>query len=169
MSNIQYIPLDSIAPEEMIPILNKLSTRKHLIAHEAFDLASVKSWINDKLDQDRLEGCIVRAIKLDGKLAGWCGIQPSDLGHEIAIVLDETCWGIGQSVFKSLILWANDAGLEVVYIHLLYTRPEYRFLRNISQRTFQTEMLGSTFTTYELNVSNFHPANRSQQMPTPLG
>ncbi|CAM5195196.1 hypothetical protein RLON56S_01901 [Alishewanella longhuensis] len=94
-------------------------------------------------------------MELDGLLVGWCGIQSSALGFEIAIVLDDGCWGIGKEVFKSLMTWSKGHGHKLVYIHLLHTRPEYEFLRKLSQRVLLTEMLGDRFTTYELNVENF--------------
>ncbi|KKD00421.1 hypothetical protein KY46_07205 [Photobacterium halotolerans] len=155
MRNLQYVPLDEIESDKFIPILNKASTRKHLMTHDAFDSDLAKKWIRDKLDIDALEGCIVRAITVDDELVGWCGIQLSELGHEIAIVIDDRSWGIGKRVFRSLISWADDFGHEVVYIHLLHTRPEYEFLRKLSQSVFPTVMLGDRFTTYELNVADY--------------
>ncbi|WP_027254195.1 GNAT family N-acetyltransferase [Photobacterium halotolerans] len=152
MSNLQYVSLDEIEPDKFIPILNKASTRKHLVTHDEFDSDLAEKWIRDKIEIDDLEGCIVRAITVDDELVGWCGIQLSELGYEIAIVVDDRSWGIGKMVFRSLISWAHDFGHEVVYIHLLHTRPEYEFLRKISQSVFPTEMIGDRFTTYELNV-----------------
>ncbi|MEI8593180.1 GNAT family N-acetyltransferase [Photobacterium sp. Hal280] len=154
MRNLQYVSLDEIESDKFIPILNKASTRKHLISHDKFDAELAEKWVSDKLDIDDLEGCIVRAITLDDELVGWCGIQLSELGYEIAIVVDDRSWGIGKMVFRSLISWAHDFGHEVVYIHLLHTRPEYVFLRKLSQSVFQTEMIGNKFTTYELNVAD---------------
>ncbi|EGR2083482.1 N-acetyltransferase [Vibrio cholerae] len=155
MRQIRYVHLDEIEPEKFLPILNKLSIRKHLVAHDEFDSVSVKYWIKDKLNEDRIEGCKVRAIELDENLVGWCGIQSSELGFEIAMVLDDSCWGLGKQVFKSLMTWSRNYGHEMVYIHLLHTRPEYDFLRRKSHRVFSTKMLGNRFTTYELSVRNF--------------
>ncbi len=111
MNKIQYVPLDEIEPERFLPILNKLSTRKHLVAHDEFDSESVKSWIDNKLNESRIDGCTVRAVELEGNLVGWCGIQSSELGFEIAIVLDDGCWGIGKVVFKSLMAWSKTMGM----------------------------------------------------------
>lgn len=155
MNKIQYVPLDEIEPKKFLPILNKLNTRKHLMDHDVFDSESVKSWIDNKLDESRINGCIVRAVEFEGHLVGWCGVQSSELGFEIAIVLDDGCWGIGKEVFVSLMTWSKNYGHNLVYIHLLHTRPEYRFLRRLSQKVFLTEMLGDRFTTYELNVEDF--------------
>ena len=154
MRKIHYVALDKIDADKFLPILNKLSTRKHLIAHEAFDTVSVTSWINDKLVEDNRPGCIVRAVMLDEVLVGWCGIQLSEFGFELAIVLDDAYWGLGKAVFKTLMSWASDFGHERVYIHLLHTRPQYKFLSKAAKRVFPTEMLGDSFTTYELNVEN---------------
>ena len=152
MDSIQFQPLNTIAPQKLLPILNKTSTRKHLIKHDVFDESLVRQWINAKMAEDAKAGCLVRAILKDETLIGWCGIQQSELGHEIAIVLDDSCWGVGKTVFKQLMIWCHDFQHHTVYIHLLHTRPSYRFLEMLAQRTFETNMMGDKFTTYELNV-----------------
>ncbi len=152
MDSIQYLPLDRIAAADLLPILNKSSTRRHLIEHDVFDLNRVRDWVADKVEEDACDGCLVRAILLDETPVGWCGIQQSELGYEIAIVLDDGSWGIGKAIFKQLILWCEAFQHETVYIHLLHTRPAYNFLHRLAERTFETQMLGDTFTTYELNV-----------------
>lgn len=73
--------------------------------------------------------------------------------HEIAIVIDESHWGIGPRVFRDVMGWASELGHEVISIHLLHTRPEYRFLQKIAKRVYTTDLLGERFTTYELAVS----------------
>ena len=49
-------------------------------------------------------------------------------------------------------IWCHELQHHTVYIHLLHTRPSYRFLEMLAQRTFETNMMGDKFTTYELNV-----------------
>ncbi|RQW64983.1 GNAT family N-acetyltransferase [Vibrio viridaestus] len=155
MNHIEYIPLDQIEADDLLIILNKLSTRKHLVDHDPFDLSSVQQWMDDKCVVDEMEGCVVRAIKCNDSIVGWCGIQAFELGYEIAIVIDDRYWGLGKAVFKSMMSWAKELGHEKVYLFLLHTRPEYEFLRKLSERVFYSEMLGDKFTTYELNVAKF--------------
>lgn len=41
---------------------------------------------------------------------------------------------------------------KTVLIHVLDTRPKYRFFRKMALRVYSSKMLGRTFTTYELAV-----------------
>ncbi|PIQ25934.1 GNAT family N-acetyltransferase [bacterium (Candidatus Blackallbacteria) CG17_big_fil_post_rev_8_21_14_2_50_48_46] len=152
MSLIEYLRFDKIDPNEFVPLLNKKSTREHLIAHEKFDTESVAQWMKAKIEVDQIEGCRVRALSVNGVLAGWCAIQSVDTQYEIAIVLDEHYWGIGKKVFGELMQWAQEFGHDKIYIHLLHTRPEYKFLRKMSTNVYESMILGSKFTTYELNL-----------------
>lgn len=90
---------------------------------------------------------------VDKQLAGWCGIQREDGKYEIAIVIDDRYWGLGKKVFREMLGWAREFGHKTIYIHFLYTRPEYRFLRKISKNVYESVLMGSKFTTYELEVN----------------
>jgi len=55
-------------------------------------------------------------------------------------------------VFKDIMLWAKDLGHKEIFIHFLHTRPEYKFLKKIATKVYETNMLGDKFTTYQLAV-----------------
>ena len=152
MSNIAYVKLNEINPEDLIAMLNKNRIREHLIEHEMFDSNKVLSWLEEKNKMDSTDGCKVRGILSNNMLAGWCGIQLEEGKYEIAVVLDEVYWGMGKRIFSDIMNWAKQLGHEEVYIHFLHTRPEYRFLRKISKNVFETEIHGNKFTTYQLSV-----------------
>lgn len=154
---LEYAELNTIDPEHWLRLLNKPKIRQHLIEHDVFDLNSVAVWVESKFEVDALDGCRVRAITLDGQLVGWCGIQcENELDdkeqYELAIVIDDQSWGIGRQVFMQLMQWARDFGHDSVVLHLLDSRPEYRFLRKQSSRVTKTELLGRQFTSYVLKV-----------------
>lgn len=152
MNTIEYINLSEVNITELLTLLNKEKVRKHLIDHESFSTEAVTLWVEEKNRMDSLQGCRVRAILIDKQLAGWCGIQHEEGNYEIAIVLDDAYWGAGKEIFRELVCWAKEFGHKTVFIHFFYTRPEYKFLRRISKNVFETKMLGSKFTTYELLV-----------------
>jgi GNAT superfamily N-acetyltransferase len=152
MNNIVYVKLNKVNPVELIPLLNKHKIREHLIEHEMFDKSTVKNWLDSKIKVDSSQGCKVRAIIINNQLAGWCGIQLEDKKYEIAVVIDEDYWGLGRKIFRDIMSWAKDLGHKTIYIHLLHTRPEYKYLRKISKNVYESELLGSKFTTYELAV-----------------
>lgn len=153
MQSIEYVSFTKIDPIDFLPVLNKPTTREHLVKHQVFDRQSINQWVQGKLEEDAAPGCKVRAIKIDNQLAGWCGIQCDEGKYEIAVVIDEAYWGIGKSVFLETLQWARELEHKSVYIHFLHTRPEYRFLKRLSKNIYKSEMLGSQFTTYELEVN----------------
>ena len=152
MDGIEYIKLSEVNPAEFVPLLNKQKIRKHLINHPLFDVETAKAWLEAKVEVDSYQGCKVRAIFVDKQLAGWCGIQLEDEKYEIAIVIDDDYWGLGIKIFREIMSWAKELGHKTVFIHFLHTRPEYKFLRKISKNVYESELLGSKFTTYELAV-----------------
>lgn len=153
MSRITFSSFKKVNPEDLLAIVNEDSLRTHLVDHPYFDSTSLKSWMDEKISIDSMQGCRIRAVYIDGELAGWCGIQPDDNGFELAIVISRKFWGFGISVFKSLIGWANEIGHEEVLFHLLESRPEYKALSKISSKVQKTEQLGRCFTTYYIPVA----------------
>lgn len=152
MGTVAYPKFDTIDPNDLLFLLNNKNIRKHLIEHDLFTISTLTTWMQTKMDLDATSGCRVRGIKCGGKLAGWCGIQPEDGIYELAIILDDKFWGLGKRVFKDLMCWAKELEHEEVYIHFLHTRPEYKFLKKIAKNVYESELLGSTFTTYQLTV-----------------
>lgn len=152
MKGHKYVKLDEVNPEDVLTLLNNHRIREHLIDHEMFDLDSVKAWIKEKTRMDSTRGCKVRGLISKNAVIGWCGIQLEQGQYEIAIVLDNTVWGIGKRVFIDMMGWAKALDHDEVLIHFHHTRPEYKFLRKISNEVFETELLGSQFTTYRLSV-----------------
>ena len=152
MNTIKYLKFSEVNTNELLPLLNSQKNREHLIAHELFDPSTAKDWINSKLKVDATCGCKVRAIFYKEQLAGWCGIQLEKSNYEIAIVIDNKFWGLGNKVFKDNMCWAKELGHAVILIHFLHTRPEYKFLKKIASKVYETELHGSKFTTYQLVV-----------------
>lgn len=152
MNRVEYIKFDEVNPEEFMLLLNKQQIREHLIEHQLFDAKTIKAWIEAKIEVDSFEGCKVRAIVVNQQFAGWCGIQLEDENYEIAIVIDNSYWGIGRKIFREIMAWAKEFGHQTVFIHFLHTRPEYKFLRKISKNVYESELFGNRFTTYEIAV-----------------
>ncbi|WP_018276847.1 N-acetyltransferase [Teredinibacter turnerae] len=152
MSKVEYCDFSAIAPAEFLPLLNSDKNREHLIEHEKFDASKAAAWMANKLEMNGYTGCRIRAIYKNKTLAGWCGIQLDDGKYELAIVLDSGFWGLGRTVFNDMMRWARELNHDEIYIHFLHTRPEYQFLKKMAKTVYQTELMGSCFTTYQLAV-----------------
>lgn len=155
MTTIDFVNFDQVNPEELLVVVNDKNVRTHLIDHESFTSSSLKEWINDKLVIDSMAGCRIRAVSIDGTLAGWCGIQPDDSGYELAIVITKEFWGRGIAIFKTLMLWAKELGHQEVIFHLLDSRPEYKALEKISTKVYKTELLDRCFTSYSISIDQW--------------
>ena len=152
MKTINYLKFNEIKENDFLGLLNNNKIRKHLIGHEAFTTESLKKWIKTKTKISNEPGCKIRAIVCEKKLIGWCGIQLEVGGYEIAIIINDKYWGLGNQVFKDIMLWAKALGHREIFIHFLHTRPEYKFLKKIATKVYETNMLGDKFTTYQLAV-----------------
>jgi hypothetical protein len=156
MNNIKFVTFNNVNIEDLLQVLNEPALRKHLIDHEIFNSNSIKKWIKAKLEIDSAAGCCIRAIYIDEELAGWCGIQPDDHGYELAIVIASKFWGVGISVFKTLMCWAKDLKHQEVLFHLLDSRPEYKALSRLSTKVKKTTLLGRSFSTYYISVDKWN-------------
>lgn len=152
MSNIEFLHFEQVDPDALLAVVNQDSLRTHLIDHPYFDRVSLKAWMESKIELDSHDGCRVRAVSVDGVLAGWCGIQPDESGFELAIVISQGFWGAGISIFRSMMVWAGEMGHKEVVFHLLETRPKYRSLAKMASKVERSEQLGRSFTTYTIPV-----------------
>lgn len=151
-ANLTYVQLHHLSTADLLGLLNDPQVRRHLVVHDMFDAGTADAWLRDKQTMDLREDCRIRGIRVDDALAGWCGVQAIDGEHELAIVLDPDHWGLGPRVFRDLLGWAGELGHETVLIHLLDTRPMYRFLQRIATQSTVTHHLGRRFTTYRIPV-----------------
>lgn len=152
MSEIEFLCFNKVNPDDFIEIVNEDSLRTHLIVHPYFDTVSLQAWMDDKIEVNTIRGCRIRAVYIGGVLAGWCGIQPDDMGFELAIVISKKFWGFGIPIFKTLMRWASELEHKEILFHLLESRPEYKALKKLATKTHKTEQLGRRFTTYYIPV-----------------
>lgn len=152
MNNIEYVLFGAVEAHVLLPLLNEPKVRNHLVDHPEFTEESAAEWMDAKRLEGNKQGCKTRLVMCAQKLVGWCGIQSDACGAEIAIVLSEQYWGVGGPIFNDMLGWAKELGHSEVALHLLESRPEYRFLARRANRVTKTQMLGRTFTSYYLLV-----------------
>lgn len=150
--SIQYVNFSEVAKADFVRLLNNPRVREHLVEYEAFDVESIDTWINEKEKTNSTPGCKIRAIVINDRFAGWCGIQQVNEQFELAMVIDDKYWGIGTRVFHESMSWAKAQGHHEVVLHLLESRPEYRFLHKLASSVSKTNIMGREFTTYHLAV-----------------
>lgn len=118
----QLRPLADVPAELLLTVLNDERIARHMPLWGTFTPDSVAEWVRTKTHHSAGEGLGPQAVWMDGRLAGWAGIQPEDYGPDLAVVLAPWAWGIGAAVADELMLRAAAAGLAEVFIALPSTR-----------------------------------------------
>lgn len=150
--DIVYMPMMNPSPDQWLNIVNDEKVRKHLMPHPKFDEVLLEQWLSEKLMEDRKPGCRVRAVMVGEQLAGWCGIQESEGGYELAVVVAPKFNGLGLRVYADLMTWAQELGHQRVIIYFLHTRRIYRFLQKRALSVVNCNLYGQQFTRYILQV-----------------
>ena len=153
MKKIEHVDFQDLNRSEFLDNLNQEKVWEHLVFHEKFDEVTLEEWIASKVSVNLTGGCKIKGIKVDGAISGWCGIQFENGGYELAIVLDPLFWGIGVGVFKEVMRWVSELGHSEVVLHLFNTRSEYRFLKKMASRVYESTIFGQKYTSYLLRVS----------------
>jgi len=152
MSLLKYYNIEEVNEDDLLALLNDERIREHLVEHEIFDKIKLRSWVDEKVKLNNVEGCRVRAIEQNDMLIGWCGIQLEGKDYELAIIIGSSHWGVGKRVFNDLMSWAKEIGHKEVVIHLLDSRNEYQFLKKIAKEVSTCRIMQRNFTTYRLAV-----------------
>jgi [ribosomal protein S5]-alanine N-acetyltransferase len=94
------------------------------------------------------------AFVVDGKYAGWGGLQPENGDADLALVLHPNYWGIGKFIYAEIIKRAfGEMGFESVTILLPPTRTRVKgILRLGFEPDGQVDLYGQRFLRYRLHA-----------------
>ncbi len=150
---LTYHTVDTSTTEEWLELLNSDLVRKHLIQHPQFTTETFRIWLQSKIKLDREPGCILRAIRSDGKLIGWCGIQIESGDYELALVLSPKYWGHGREAMNQIIVWAQELGHKQLLAHLPQTRPQTKALERLFGKPIRVSNIQeNVFNTYRIEI-----------------
>lgn len=120
--DVHYGPLPDVPAEALLEVLNDARIARHMPLWGEFTPEGVREWALAKASLDVPDGLGPQAVYVDGRFAGWAGIQPEDFGPDFAVVLAPWAWGAGALVAEQLLARAAAAGLPEVFIALPPTR-----------------------------------------------
>jgi RimJ/RimL family protein N-acetyltransferase len=131
---------------------NPLVMRQMPLSSSDFDEAACREWIAGKEQMWAEHGYGPWAFVIDGKFAGWGGLQPEEGEADLAIVLDPGYWGYGKIVYEEIIRRAfAEMGLESVTILFPPTRTRVKgILRLGFKPEREVEIAGERFIRYRL-------------------
>ncbi len=127
--NIKFDRLKNISNKEIIELNTNERVLKQmpLATGIIFDEEKCISWVKEKEKQWIEYGYGPWAFIVDGKFAGWGGLQYEDGEADLALVLHPQYWGLGKQIFDEIIKKAfTEMGFESITILLPPTRTKLK-------------------------------------------
>jgi RimJ/RimL family protein N-acetyltransferase len=155
---IAFAPLSSIDPAELQTLLNDPNVIRHmpLANPEPMSLDEVRDWVVGKETITKQHGFGPQAILVEGRFAGWRGIEADGDGASISLVLFPAYWGRGHQVLDILLEEAfGQRGLQYVLVALPPSRTRVRGLLHLGFREVGERMVGGErLVVYRLDASS---------------
>lgn len=104
MEDIQFSYLSKIDEKEIIDLMNNDLVRKHLpLLTSEFSTEMCRGFIKVKMKLWDEHGYGPWAFLINGKFAGWGGLQEENGEADFALVLHPSYWGWGRRIFNKVI------------------------------------------------------------------
>jgi len=128
--NIEFKRLTEVEPSDIIELMNNPLVRRQMpLTSDNFDSADCESFVANKEQLWAEAGYGPWAFFVDGKFAGWGGLQPENGEPDLGLVLHPDYWGMGKKFYDGIISRAfGEMGFESVTVLLPPTRTRVRGL-----------------------------------------
>jgi RimJ/RimL family protein N-acetyltransferase len=125
---IEFINLAEVNKIDIIELMNNPLVRRQMpLTSDNFDEADYVAFIAGKQKLWDEFGYGPWAFIVDGRFAGWGGLQPEGEDVDLAIVLHPDFWGMGKSIYDLIIEYAfEEKGFESVIILLPPSRTRVK-------------------------------------------
>lgn len=146
---LEFKRLPEADKADIIELMNHPQVRREMpLTSDNFSEADCDKFIAEKESLWREFGFGPWAFVLDGKFAGWGGIQPENGDADLGIVLHPRFWGMGKTIYDEIMKRAfGEMGFASVTILFPPTRTR---VRGILKLGFQPD--GERFIRYRLNA-----------------
>lgn len=148
--------MSAIDPAEYVALLLHPLVRKHMpLTGDTFDEMECKEWIKGKEEQWLKFGYGPWAFVVDGRFAGWGGLQNEAGDADLGLVLFPEFWGMGKTITLEVLSRAfGEMGIESVTVHFPPSRKHIRGLLRLGfQVDGETRIDGQLFIRYRLDRS----------------
>jgi ribosomal-protein-alanine N-acetyltransferase len=154
---LEFVRISEIEPSVYVALhANPLVRRQMPLTEDNFDLEACKEWMKGKEKLWEEHGYGPWAFLIDGKFAGWGGLQPEEGDADLGLVLHPDFWGSGKMIYEEIIRRAfGEMGFDSVTILLPPTRTRVKgILRLGFQPDGETEISGECFLRYRLRAAS---------------
>jgi RimJ/RimL family protein N-acetyltransferase len=136
--HLEFRRLKEINRAEIVALnTNPLVRRQMPLSDGNFDEAECREWVEGKEKQWEEYGYGPWAFMIDGKFAGWGGLQYENGDADLGLVLHPDYWGMGKTIYEEMIRRAfGEMGFESVTILL---PPARKHVKGIFRLGFQSD------------------------------
>jgi hypothetical protein len=155
--NLEFKRMGEIECSEYVALnTNPLIMRQMPLSDDNFNDAFCKKWIAGKEHMWEEHGYGPCAFVIDGKFAGWGGLQPEGEDADLGLVLHPNYWGFGKMIYEEIIRRAfGEMKLESVTILFPPTRTRIKAILRLGfQPDGEVEIEGERFIRYRLHAPN---------------
>jgi len=166
--SVEFKRLTEVRRSEIIDLMNHpLVIRLMPLAPAYFSEIHCEEFLATKERMWAEHGFGPWAFVVDGRFAGWGGLQPEDGEADLGLVLHPDYWGIGRRLYGEIIARAfGEMGLESVTVLLPPARKRIRALLRLGFVPDGTVEIGEeSFARYRLKRAGAYGERRSGQTP----
>lgn len=159
---LAFLPMSDIDPAEYMRLHAHPLVRRHMpLSMDDFNQDDCREWIKGKERMWAEHGIGPWAIMINGRFAGWGGLQLEAGEADLGLVLHPDYWGAGKVIIDTLIRWAfNEKGISSLTILLPPTRKHVKgILRLGFKPDGETLVDGELFIRYRLHAFRFWDAD----------
>jgi RimJ/RimL family protein N-acetyltransferase len=148
---VEFRRLTEASLDDLAGLFNHPDVRRHLpLAKEHFTIEAAARFVATKERMWAEHGYGPWAFFVDGRFAGWGGLQPEGPDADLGIVLHPAFWGLGHALAREVLRRAfEEMGHPSVTVLLPPSRTRVRALRRMGfEADGEVVMSGEPFIRY---------------------
>ncbi len=153
MDEIEFVQLSQIAESDIIALMNNAEVGKQMpLLAGGFSADACKAFLAAKAAIWAEYGYGPWAFVINGRFAGWGGLQPEHGEPDFALVLHPDFWGLGRKIFTRVAEKAfGEMGLETITILFPPTRQNWKAITRVGFKEVDRVMVdGEAFVRFRL-------------------
>ena len=121
---VELRKLNEVGDSDLQSLFNDESVKKYMpLAEAGVTLEWVRDWVQVKSKLWGSNELGPWGVYLNGRFAGWSGLQPDGEACELAVVLHKWAWGAGHEVASQTLAKWREFGMSLpIYIYLPVNR-----------------------------------------------
>ena len=152
---LEFKRLTEANPADIVALMNHPKVREHMpLTQDGFSEANARAFVIGKERLWQEHGFGPWAFFLDGRFAGWGGVQPEEGEADLALVLHPDFWGSGGRIAREILRRAfEEFGFPSVIVLFPPTRTRIRALFRLGfVSDGELELHGERFLRYRLHA-----------------